>query len=154
MGNDSSAITGEGKAVRSNQTEFHRRKNCKKEKYLLQCSLWIIRGWKAAHDIFYDIFRGNGAVFLREFTVCTNYFVRFFTVFIGRKEAAAGVNTVGSQPEAVHEVIIRLKRRKFLCRRTADKNNKGNRVWKNIIYLGGQAGLCRCLVKKQSKKNK
>ncbi len=59
MGNDSSAITGEGKAAGSDQAEFRRRKNCKKEKYLLQCSLWIIRGWKTTYDIFYDIKKGK-----------------------------------------------------------------------------------------------
>ncbi len=69
-------------------------------------------------------------------------FVFEISYFSGRKETVAGVNTAGSQPEAVHEIIIRPKRGKFICRRTADKNNKGNRVWKNIIYPCGQTALC------------
>lgn len=72
-------------------------------------------------------------------------FVWLFTVPAFGEEGVPGITIAQGQPEAVHEIIIGAKRRKFF--RTGTSN-------KDVPYPCREARLSRCLIKKQDEKNK
>lgn len=70
---------------------------------------------KTIYDIIHNIFcRNKFETVFRKLAIRANQFIRFCVVFTGRKKHGAGIGTAGSQPEAIHEVIIRTKRWKLV----------------------------------------
>ena len=57
-----------------------------------------------------------------------------------------------SLPEMVHKVIIRTRRGKFVSRRTADKDGKGNGCGKDFPDPGSKACAGPGFIKEQDKK--
>ena len=153
MQNNSRAVTGQSKVFRIDQTEAGRREHGKQGKDHLQGGFGIVRSRESGHDVRYDIPAGNSIVIF-QLAVTAECFVWLFTVPAFWEEGVSGITIAQSQPEAVHEIIIGAKWRKFFCAGTANKDGKGNGTRKDVLYPSREAGLSRCLVKKQDEKNK
>ena len=128
MGNHSGAVAGEGKVPGMNQPRADRWQYSKYGKDFLECGFRIVSGRLSVQDIICDIPAGNRAGVLRflQFSIGANQFFWFFAVSASRKKRRAGVPVPRRCPEAVHEIIIETKRRKFFQRGTANKDSQGN----------------------------
>ena len=154
MGRDGGAIAGDSEVPGINQPKLHGRKDSKEEKELLEGSFRIIAGRRAVHDPVYNICCGEGSIIvLYKFTVGSDNLVRLFGVPAGRKEAGAGINIPGGQPETVHEIVVGSKGRQLVGGSTADQDCKGDGFGKGFPDPDSEAGSCRSAVKKQDKKD-
>lgn len=154
MRGDSSAVTGEGKVFGINKSKLQGGKDGKEEENFLECSFRIVAGRPAVHDSLHNIISGNGRrIIICELTVRTDNLVGFFGIPVGREEAGTGIGIPGCEPETVHKIIIRTKRRQLFRRSTAHENSKGNGGGKGIPHPGSEAGFCRSPVKEQDKKD-
>lgn len=115
MGRDGGAIAGDSEAPGVNQPKLHGRKDGKEEEELLEGSFRIIAGRRAVHDPFYDICCGEGSIIvLYKLAVGPDDLVRLLGVPTGRKEAGAGIDIPGGQPETVHEIVVGSKGRQMV----------------------------------------
>ncbi len=154
MGRDCSTIAGDSEACGVNQPTLHGREDGKEEKELLEGSFRIITGRRAVHNPFYDISCGEGRIIvLNKFAVGPDDLVRFPGIPAGRKEAGTGIDIPGSQPEAVHEIVIGAKGRQLVGGSTADQNSKGYGAGKGFPYPCSEAGPGGSAVKEQDKKD-
>lgn len=153
MRNNRCAVTGQSKVFYIDQTEAGGREHGKQGKEHLQGCFGIVRSRESGHDVRYDIPAGNSTAIF-QLAVTAERFVRLFTVPAFWEEGVSGITISRGQPEAVHEIIIGAKRRKFFRAGTANKDGKGNGIRKDVPYPCREAGLSRCLVKKQDEEDK
>ena len=108
--------------------------DCKDGKDHLQGRLGIVGGGYAMGDIIHNVPGGDSAGVLRfhKLAIGADFLFRFLPVFSGREQGGTGLGIPGSQPETVHKVIIRAKRRQVLGGGTSNKDGQGNGVRKYI----------------------
>ncbi len=148
MGRDGGAIAGDSEAPGVNQPKLHGRKDGKEEEELLEGSFRIIAGRRAVHDPFYDICCGEGSIIvLYKLAVGPDDLVRLLGVPTGRKEAGAGIDIPGGQPETVHEIVVGSKGRQLVGGSTADQDCKGDGFGKGFPNPDSEAGPCGSAVK-------
>ena len=89
MGNNSSAIAGEGKVFGINQPKSDGRENSKDGKDFLQRGFWIVSARFSIYDIINDISGGNCGWILRfnQFSIRTNSFFGFLPFFPAGRSA-------------------------------------------------------------------
>ncbi len=134
MGDQCSAIAGEGKGSGVNEVELEGREDGEEEKDPLEGSLRVFRSRAAIHNVADDVFGGNvGGVFrFCQLAVSANGLFRLFPIFVGREEERTGIVVPCAQPETVHKVIVRAKRGKVVQGRAADEECQGNRAWEDF----------------------
>ena len=136
MGDNSSAVPGEGKILGINKPKACGGQHGKDGKDLLEGGFWIIGGRLAGHDIIYDVLSSNGAgIFgLSQFAVWANKFLGFFAVFASRKKGRARISIPWGQPETVHKVVLRAKGRKVVGAGAADEDSERNGSGKDFLH--------------------
>lgn len=155
MGRDGCAIAGYSKVFGVNQPRLYGREDSKEEKEFLEGSLRVITGGRAIHNPFYNICSGEGIIIvLYKLAVGSDNLVRLFGVPASRKEAGTGIDIPGSQPETVHEIVVRAKGRQLVGGSTAGQNCKGDRRGKGFPDPYSEAGFRGSPVKEQDKKDK
>lgn len=150
---DGGAIAGDSEVPGVNQPKLHGRKDGKEEKELLEGSFRIIAGRRAVHDSFCDICCGEGSIIvLYKFAVGPDDLVRLLGVPAGRKEAGAGIDIPGGQPETVHEIVIGAKRRQLVRGSTADQDSKCNGAGKGVLTHTVRLVLAEVRLKSRTKR--
>ena len=136
MGDNSSAVPGEGKILGINKPKACGGQHSKDGKDPLECGLGIIGGRLPSHDVIYDVLSGNGAgIFgLSQFPVRANKFLWLFAVFAGRKKGRGGISIPWSQPETVHKVVVRAEGREVIGAGAADEDSEGNGRGKDFLH--------------------
>lgn len=114
MGRDCGSIAGDSEVPGIDQPKLHGRKDGKEEKELLEGSFRVITGRRAVHDPVYDICCKEGTIILYKLAIIPDDFVRLLGIPAVRKEAGAGINIPGGQPETIHEIVVGSKGRQMV----------------------------------------